>query len=298
MSSNRNRQGGEALRRTRNGAGQHHLSTNAKAAADLPRRDRAQTQRQGAGKRSRPVVLRTLLLLEAIASEDNAVQLQEIAAKVGLPKATASRLCQRLLSEGYLFRDPRGRFGTGPRLLRLGFGLVRSGGPSQRRREVLQRLVSDVGETCNVTIQSDRKVLYLDRVETKWPLRLHLEPGSRVPMHCTASGKLFLANLPASARARLLDSLVLTAETARSITSRRELEAELARIRRQRYSIDNEEFLVGLIAIAVPVHDARGGTIAAVACHAPVARLSLRAAISLRSRMHQAASELSATMID
>lgn len=269
-----------------------------KAMAKASREDRVRLQQRTAGKKMRPAVLRTLLLLEAIASEDDALQLQDISARVGLPKATTSRLCHKLLTEGYLFRDPRGRYATGPRLLRLGFALVRSGGPSQRRREVLQRLVADVGETCNFTIQENEKVLYLDRVETKWPLRLYLEPGSRVPMHCTASGKLFLASQTPGNCARLLDSLELTAETANTITSRKMLEAELERIRRQRYSIDNEEFLLGLIAIAVPVRDSRGETIAAVACHAPLARLSLKAAIALRSRLRQAALELSATMTD
>lgn len=241
-------------------------------------------------------MLRTLLLLEAIASGEGGQPLQEIAARVGLPKATASRLCHKLLTEGYLFRDPRGRYGTGPRLLRLGFGLVRSGGPIQRRREVLQRLVADIGETCNFTIMADDRVLYLDRVETQWPLRLDLAPGSRVPLHCTASGKLFLASLPPASRARVLDHLELTAETDNTITSRKLLEAELERIGTQRYSIDNEEFLVGLVAIAVPVRDVRGETIAAVACHAPLARLSLQAATALRSRLRRAALELSATM--
>ena len=294
MSSKPNTQRDGARRMARSGASLRKRpdKTNAK----LSRKDHAHSQQQGAGRKSRPAVPRTLLLLEAMASEDNALQLQGISARVGLPKATASRLCHRLRTEGYLFRDPRGRYSPGPRLLRLGFGLVRSGGPGQRRREVLRSLVADVGETCNFTIQEDDKVLYLDRVETKWPLRLHLEPGSRVPMHCTASGKLLLASLPPSRCTRLLDSLELTAETAHTITSRRMLEAELDRIRRQRYSTDNEEFLLGLIAVAVPVRDARGETIAAVACHAPVARLSLKAAIALRTRLRQAALELSETM--
>jgi DNA-binding IclR family transcriptional regulator len=55
---------------------------------------------------------------------------------------------------------------------------------------VLRQLVEEVGESCNITALSGSEVVYLDRVETQAPLRFYLHPGSRVPVHCSASGKL------------------------------------------------------------------------------------------------------------
>ena len=82
-------------------------------------------------------------------------------------------------------------------------------------------LVREVGETCNFTTLDGAEVLYLDRVEAKWPLRLSLDVGSHVPLHCTASGKLFLATMPAAQRDALIDRLALPRMTPNTITTRR-----------------------------------------------------------------------------
>ena len=123
------------------------------------------------------------------------------------------------------------------------------------------------------------EVVYLDRVETAWPLRMTLQPGSRVPLHCTASGKLLLASLPAARRRRLVATLPLERYTERTLIDANALEAELARIRRVGYATDNEEYLAGLVCVAVPVTLDRRRTAACIAVHAPLARMPLDAAI-------------------
>lgn len=248
------------------------------------------------GRESGSAVFRVLDLLQTVASSDRALTLAELCAKLDLPKPTMHRLCQRMENEGYLMREPGGRhYGVGPKLLRMGLDVVRSG-ISAERRAVLESLVEAIGETCNFTTLAGHEVLYLDRVEARWPLRLHLEPGSRVPLHCTASGKLFLAAMPPDRCRRLLDAIQLLEMTPRTITDRAGLEAELAAIREQGYSLDREEFLIGLIAIAVPVKDRGGRTFAAIACHAPVARLSLAQAEAHLPILKQASERLATTL--
>ena len=150
------------------------------------------------------------------------------------------------------------------------------------RHAILQQLVDELGETCNFTMPAGTEVVYLDRVETAWPLRFHLQPGSRVPLHCSASGKLFLAYMPAVQRNRLLDHLQYRRYTTNTITTRNRLEAELARVRAQGYALDNEEFLVGLVCIAVPVFDLRSKprVRGSVAVQAPASRFPVDRATS------------------
>lgn len=242
------------------------------------------------------VLFRALDLLETIAQSGRSLALAELEALLDLPKPTVHRLCQRLEAEGYLMREPGGRrYTVGGRLLRLGFDVMRSGATIDRHA-VLESLVNQIGETCNFTALAGHEVVYLDRVEARWPLRLHLEPGSRVPLHCTASGKLFLAALPVARRARLLDALDLSAHTPSTLTTRAALERELATIASQGYSLDREEFLLGLVAIAVPVIDAQGTTLAAIACHAPSARFSLDKAVSHLALLREAARRMAATL--
>ncbi|HWI15951.1 MAG TPA: IclR family transcriptional regulator, partial [Burkholderiales bacterium] len=166
------------------------------------------------------------------------------------------------------------------------------------RHAILQALVDDIGETCNITMLDGANVIYIDRVESQWPLRLNLQPGSRVPLHCTASGKLFLSTLRASVRRRLVAALPLERHTPNTITQRPELERALSRIRENQVGTDNEEFLAGLIAVAVPIMGPHRRVYAAVAVHGPNARLTFGHALTYVPKLRAAAERLSAVMFE
>jgi DNA-binding IclR family transcriptional regulator len=219
---------------------------------------------------------RSLRLLSLLAQEGRALSLAELSVRLGLPKVTTHRLCAQLLDGGFLARDVDERsFAVGPALRKLAFDTLNHGVVRGLRHEVLASLVTQVGETCNFTTLDGTRVLYIDRVEAQWPLRLTLDVGSHVPLHCTASGKLFLAEMPKAEREALIAQLPLTRMTRQTITSAKALKTECEAIAAQGWSSDREEFIAGLIAVAVPVRDATGPARAAIALHAPSARLSL-----------------------
>ena len=111
---------------------------------------------------------------------------------MSLPKGTAHRICTQLLASGFLARGVEDRsFAVGPALRRLAFDTLNHGVVRGLRHEVLFDLMRQVGETCNFTILDGVQVLYLVRVEAQWRLRLTLDVGSHVPLHCTASGSYF-----------------------------------------------------------------------------------------------------------
>jgi DNA-binding IclR family transcriptional regulator len=240
-------------------------------------------------------VTRSLNLIEAIALAARPMKLTELEATSNLPKATLHRLCHRLAAEGFLFREPgRRHYSAGPRLIKMGLSIVGEG-VSTQRHVILRQVVEATGETCNFVTRSGSEAIYLARVESKWPLRVHLEPGSHVPLHCTASGKLLMAHMEEQARDKLFATLTLDAQTPATLTSREALEAEFAQILRDGYSTDQEEFMIGLIAIAVPVLDRNGRVVASLACHAPVARLSLDAAKRYLPMLQAASRKLAQT---
>jgi IclR family transcriptional regulator, acetate operon repressor len=219
---------------------------------------------------------RSLRLLSLLSGASRALTLAELSQQLGLPKATTHRLCMQLLATGFLARDVDERsFAVGPALRRLALDALNHGTVRGLRHEVLSALVAEVGETCNFTTRDGASVLYLDRVEAPWPWRLTLDVGTHVPLHCTASGKLFLAHLPADERDALLGQLPLSRLTANTLTSRRALRGECDAIAVQGYALDREEFIAGLIAVAVPVRDDKGVVRAAMAVHGPVARMSV-----------------------
>lgn len=241
-------------------------------------------------------MLRALDLLGEIARSQTPLSVPDLCARLCLPKPTVHRLCQKLEAESYLLREPDGRhFAIGPRFLRMGFDMLRNS-VSLERRGILEALVEQVGETCNFVTRVGGEAVYLDRVEAAWPLRLNLDVGSRVPLHCTASGKLFLSAIRPQLRRRILQTLPLKAQGPNTLTTGPALEQELDRIAARGYSIDDQEFLEGLIAIAVPVKDRRGMVVAAVACHGPLPRFSLEKAEALAPHLFASADKLAATL--
>jgi DNA-binding IclR family transcriptional regulator len=132
------------------------------------------------------------------------------------------------------------------------------------------------------------ELIYLDRVESDWPLQIRLKTGSRVPLHCTASGKLFLSLAPASLRSAV-QSQPLRKYTRQTIVDHKVLDQALDEIRKTRIGVDNEEFIEGMTAIAVPVLDSRKNICATIAVHGPTVRLPLARAISLAPALRRAA---------
>ncbi|MCF8177747.1 MAG: IclR family transcriptional regulator [Sulfuritalea sp.] len=219
--------------------------------------------------------LRLFALLEVIAEQDRFFSLQSLVEETGLPKPTVHRMLQQLENAGMLQRDSDGRhYSSGLRLRRMAETLLLNNTVHGARHAVLRRLVEEVGESCNLTALSGGEVLYLDRVETPAPLRFYLHPGSRVPAHCSASGKLFLAQMSPGQRRRLLAHVPLEKYSERTITDLAELESEIKRIKRDGYALDNEEFLPGLFCVAMLVPRSSGRSNTGIAIQAPAMRLA------------------------
>jgi DNA-binding IclR family transcriptional regulator len=244
-----------------------------------------------------PATLRALSVLEVVVAAERPQSLAELTGAVRLPKPTLYRMLAMLESARLVMREPGARrYAPGPRLAALGRSVMLNGSLRAERHAILARLVEEVGETCNFTMLDGAEVVYLDRVEAAWPLRMNLSSGSRVPIHCTASGKLLFAFLPKAARTRLLAQLALTRYTETTITDAKRLAAELAQIRAQRYATDNEEFHAGLVCVAVPVVDARKRACAAIAVHAPMSRMPLERALEHLPNLRRAAEAMAATV--
>lgn len=248
----------------------------------------------GINGRSSPI-LRAVRLLAHVARDGAPVTLAELSAAVELPKPTVHRIAALLEREGFLHKDPlTRRYSVGRAFHDLCFHAIRSSTVHSDRQLLLQRLSEKLGETVNLGVLSDGEVMYLERVECSWPLRMDFKPGSRVPLHCTANGKLLLAFVPRRLRERLIDSIALEPCTRNTITDRGALRRELLQIRRRGYSEDNEEFLAGVCCLAVPVKDRRGRTVAGLAVSAPSARFPLEKARSYLPDLQACAEQLSA----
>lgn len=244
-----------------------------------------------------PTNLRTLLILEVVGNADHPLTATEINAQIGLPKQTVHRLCTTLEAEGFLMRAADGkRLQPTQRLMRLGTGLLQAARFHSTRHAILEGIATKVRETVNYVVPQDTGMHYLDRVETDWPFRVQLPVGSSVPFHCTASGKTYMAALPRPQRRALVAGLDLSPRTAHTIADPDALLDELDAIRSNGHALDREEFLEGMVALAVPVTDPDGRYVASLAFHGPKQRLSLSTLLDQREALVEGAEKLRAAM--
>jgi DNA-binding IclR family transcriptional regulator len=240
--------------------------------------------------------VRAFRVIEVVSHHENGCSLMEIANALELPKQTVHRLVAQLEMAGLLLREPRTRrLQVASRVERFAISALMNGPARQERHAILKSLVESTGETCNLTALAGTDVVYLDRVETAWPLRMMLAPGSHVPLHATSSGKLLASLLPKSQRERLISKLWLRSFTQNTIVDRDELARELAETRKRRIGVNRAEHLRGLCGVAVPVMIDRQRACAAVAIQAPEGRMTLDELMGHVPRLREAAQAIGET---
>jgi IclR family acetate operon transcriptional repressor len=241
--------------------------------------------------------LRAFSVLELIANAEAPPSLEELTRASGLPKPTVHRILGLLARGGLVQREAfEKRYVVGARVSALSLAVQMRSPARGERRAVLARLVEEIGETCNFTMLDGREVIYLDRVETTANVRLHMKAGSRVPLHCTASGKLFLAYLAPAQVRTLLGPGPLKRYTERTTTSVETLERELRKIRSSGIATDIGEYLVGSVCLAVPVTGPQGRVCAALAVHGPAPRMTLKKGYEFLPALQRAAGAISRTI--
>ncbi len=257
--------------------------------------DEAQPPDRGAP----PAGSRDLLVIQALLDAGEPLTPTAINDRLNLPKATIHRICQRLIDAEWLARDMDGkRLLPGRNLVAFTGRLAVFSRYMHARVAILRRLSEAIGETCNITIPVREGMVYLDRVETRWPLRIHLPVGETVPFYCTASGKLYLSSLPRSKQRRIAHSLRLDSLTKNTITDPEVLLDALKEIAKDRVGVDDEEFVQGMVAVAVPIDDERHQLMATVAVHGPVDRMSFEEVRRHVPALREAAGELRAIFLE
>lgn len=240
---------------------------------------------------------RAIEILEIVAKAGHAVAGKEIIDALQLPKPTVYRVCALLEDMGMLQRAPYSKkFVVGQRLCALGLEALANAPGRGPIRAVLQALMEQVGETCTFTVLDGHEAVCVDRVESQAALRLHLQAGSRIPLHCTASGKLFLAMMPRALARGLLHGAPLKRYTPATVVDPLQLERQLARIRNEGISWDDQGYSPGLVALAVAVRERSGRMLGTVSVNAPAARMSYEQACrnlpALRAAAHAIARHL------
>ncbi len=237
-------------------------------------------------------ITRVLEIIEAISRAERPMSPAELSHLLDIPKPSIHRLLQQLEADNYVQINMRGLLVPGDKMHSIALGVLHSSRFSALRQAILQNLADTIGETCGIAIPNGTDMLYYDRIQTNWPLRIHLPVGSHTPTWCTASGKLYLSSLPKERRQKLIEKLSLDKLARNTLTNAQELEAELENVQANDLGTDNEEFVDGMVACSVPIRDEDGKLFACLFTHAPVIRTSLDDLLKFEPALRQAAKEL------
>jgi IclR family acetate operon transcriptional repressor len=219
-------------------------------------------------------VERALQIMECFDDEHPERGISDIAQAVGLHKATAHRIVTTLVNYGYLERVEDGqKYRLGLELPNLGYKVLRRMDLRNEAIPFMKQLVAEWDETCDLSIFDQGEVFYIEIVRGTRALTISAAVGQRLPVHATASGKLFLAYLPQERVDDIL-SRPLEAFTEKTVTSPEGLRNQLEEVRKQGYAVDYEEFEHGVCAVAAPIFNRSGNVIAAIGGPSPMSRMT------------------------
>lgn len=237
-------------------------------------------------------ISRVLEIIEAISRAERPMSPADLACHLNIPKPSIHRLIHQLEKDSYLQTNMRGLLLPGDRMESIALGVLYTGRHRALRQGILKKLAGETGETCGIAIPNGSEMIYYDRVQTDWPLQVRLPVGSHTPVWCTSSGKLYLSSLSDEHCRRMIKTLPLDKYTRNTLTDIEALIADIVKVRATGLSFDNEEFIDGMVACAVPIRGRNGKLFACLFTHAPIIRKSLEELISYTPHLQQAAEEL------
>jgi IclR family transcriptional regulator, KDG regulon repressor len=239
------------------------------------------------------VLHKTLDILETIKSRESGFKLADLARTVELPKATVYRILTTLEGRGYLDRAADGSYRMAKKL----FDLQRSESAEQILNRVAQpimdRVVDATKETVNLGILDAGDVVVINTVESPQAVRMSSKIGNRRHLHTTALGKIFLAGLPEKEFLRLIKMKGLPRLTENTLTTQAAVIAEINRVRKQGWAMDNQENEIEGRCIGASIHTTDGRVLAALSISGPVFRMDMARAKSLVPQLKQFCAEIS-----
>jgi IclR family pca regulon transcriptional regulator len=215
-----------------------------------------------------------LSVLQAFGEAGHPLTLSEIATALGANNTTATRLCYTLIELGFIQRDGQRRYHLTPKVLTFGHSYISGLAWQEVTQYYLETLFREVQETVNLSVLEGSEIIYLLRIRKRKYLPFDIQIGTKLPVYCTAMGKVLMAMGPPKKIKPILKTLTFRPLTSRTITSLDKFMDELDKVRRKRYAINDEELSIGNRAIAAPILDKQGYAVAAINIAVPTAEHS------------------------
>jgi DNA-binding IclR family transcriptional regulator len=218
---------------------------------------------------------RGLRLLSLFVDSQKNMSASRIVKLSGLPVSTAHRFLMNLTSAGYLNCDGNGDYHLGIACVSLGQAALSQLDLRPLSLPYLQELNRRTRETVHLTVRFGLSAVYVEKLDSPEPLRIHSRIGAAIPLYCTAVGKVLLAYLPPQERSAVLDRMEMHRFTSNTAGSPQELQTQLQLVRRNGYACDLEEHEAHIRCVAAPIWDHTGAVNASLSITGPAVRMGL-----------------------
>ena len=218
-------------------------------------------------------VTRALDLLIELSEWDRPASLTELARRVGLHPTTALRLLDTLRSRGFVHQSPDRAYVLGAQNFELGSAYLRNVSVWSQANQLAVELATTAGETASVGVLDSGRILYIAIARGQQDMGIASAPGTRHPAYCTSLGKAILADLPGEQVLEILRKDPPVRLTPSTLVNIRDLQHDLALIRRRGFSIDNEERTPGVLCIGASIRDHKGDPVGALSISGPAGRM-------------------------
>ena len=217
---------------------------------------------------------RGLRVLQLLGQAGRGLPASEIAKLSGLPVSTVHRFLVNLEAGGFLSKDELSNYHLGVACVSLGQAAREQLDVRKASLAHLEQLNRSTRETVHLTVRHKLTAVYIEKLDSPEPLRIHSRIGASVPLYCTAVGKVMLAYLGDEERDRAVNEMELRRFTENTVGNIQELQTQLARVRKDGFACDLEEHEPHIRCIAAPVFDHAGAVNASLSVTGPAVRMS------------------------
>ncbi len=196
---------------------------------------------------------RILNILEEILDDPEKYTAKKISHKLKIPLATVYRQIETLCEEKFLIQNNNKTYIPGPKIRDIILKSLPYEPNFTLRRSFLRKLTNDIQETVSLSMPIGTKLVYFDRIQFHWPMQLNLDAGDHLPLHASASGKLYLSFLNSTESTQIFKNIKTPKTAKNTITDVAQFKKELNKIKKQGYAFDNEEWFNGMVGLSVPI---------------------------------------------
>ena len=224
---------------------------------------------------SRTSPRRILNILEEVLLDPDNFTAKKISHKLEIPLATVYRHIETLCDERFLIAGGNKKYIPGPKIRNIILNSLPYEPNFTLRRSYLRKLTTEIKETVSLSVPIGTKLVYFDRIEFHWPMQLNLEAGDHLPLHASASGKLYLSSIKREEALEIFKNIKTPKSAKNTIIDISHFKKELNKINKQGYAFDDEEWFNGMVGVSLPITNSKNELCFCLSTHTAKSRKNI-----------------------